>query len=230
MLEQRAPTIEAELAIPRLPQPRVLGHMKTMSTRVANLASIILLVSVTTFADELQVPDASRSAADSNMKEKNGLPQFDTTGAMILPVGYREWIFVGSAIGLGYKEADEPDVGKFSHVYINPVGYRAFRDTGEFPIGTVLMLETASRGEKKNPALAGHYSDQFVGLEAAVKTGDRFDDPWTYYNFFGKDQKPLERARRIESKSCIQCHREHAETDHVFTQFYPVLRAVAPKP
>ena len=92
------------------------------------------------------------------------------------------------------------------------------------------MLEAVSRGEKSNPALTGFYSNDFIGLEAAVKTGDRFDDPWTYYNFFGEDQKLLPRVQRIASRSCITCHREHAETDHVFTQFYPVLRSVVPKP
>jgi len=220
---------------PTQTQPVLLRHLnffeihKNMKTIFSNLASIILLMNVTTMADELDTPSVLRPEVDSNAQKKQGLPQFDSDGAMILPDGYREWIFVGSAIGLGYKETADADAGSFSHVYINPFGYRAFRDTGKFPIGTVLMLETASRGEKENPALTGYYSDEFVGLEAAVKTGDRFGDPWTYYNFVNKDRKQIERAQRIESKSCIECHREHAKTDHVFTQFYPVLRSVTPK-
>ena len=54
--------------------------------------------------------------------------------------GYREWIFVGSALGLGYNEPKEESLGAFSHVYINPFGYQAYRESGEFPVGTVLML------------------------------------------------------------------------------------------
>lgn len=185
------------------------------------------------------VSDDDASPAPSNLPSKpqpttdaadaDGLPRFDQENLMLAPADYREWIFVGSALGLGYKENKGSDGGSFSHVYINPFGYREYRKSGTFPVGTVLMLEIASRGEKSPPALSGAYSDEFIGLEAAVKTGDRFDDVWTYYDFSGGDGQPLPKASRIRSKSCIECHRDHAATDHVFTQFYPVLRAVRDK-
>ncbi len=201
-----------------------------MNVNPAKLALIGLLLIAAANADEPDVPSVSGSADHTIGQADSGLPEFDSDGAMKVPNGYREWIFVGSALGLGYKEATESESGSFSHVYINPFGYRAFRNTGRFPVGTVLMLESVSRGVKSNPALTGYYSDEFTGLEAAVKTGDRFDDPWTYYNFVGENREPLEQVQRVASTSCIECHRQHAETDHVFTQFYPVLRAAAPKP
>lgn len=91
------------------------------------------------------------------------------------------------------------------------------------------MLEAVSRGEKSNLALTGYYSNNFAGLEAAVKTGDRFEDTWSYYNFFTEDRKQLPKSERLATKSCIACHKKHAENDHVFTHFYPVLRAEKPK-
>jgi len=32
-----------------------------------------------------------------------------------------------------------------------------------------------------------------------------------------------------KSAGCVSCHKQNAATDNVFTQFYPVLRAVKPK-
>ena len=88
----------------------------------------------------------------------------------------------------------------------------------------MLLLEIFTKGTKTNPALQGSFSQEVKGLEAAVKSGDRFDDPWTYYSFDGEDGKRLSKARRFTSDRCISCHRQHAATDHVFTQFYPVLK------
>lgn len=185
----------------------------------------VLLMCQASSADDLLLAAEPQEAKQA---DADGRPRFDDENAMLLPQKYREWIFVGSSIGLGYKESEEPDYRSFSHVYINPLGYRAFRKTGTFPVGTVLMLEQVSTGEKSEPALSGLYADQFTGLEAAVKTGDRFDDEWTYFNFSGKDDQLKPKAHAIQDSSCIECHREHAAVDHVFTQFYPVLRAVRP--
>ena len=162
----------------------------------------------------------------SPTKNDDGAAQFNSKNELLRPKKYREWVFVGSSLGLGYNAIKKPEkgksvpLGKFKHIYINRLGYNAYRDTGKFPVGTVLILEGVSRGEKTNPQLRGYFSNRFGGMEAAVKTGKRFDDPWTYYSFSQKQAK----AKRITKKSCIRCHRKHAKTDHVFTQFYPVLR------
>ena len=46
-------------------------------------------------------------------------------------------------------------------------------------------------------------------------------------------QKEAERSKqrpiRSPKNASWSCHHVNAATDHVFTQFYPVLRAVAPK-
>jgi hypothetical protein len=86
------------------------------------------------------------------------------------------------------------------------------------------MLESARKGTKQQPGLQGSFAQEFIGLEAAVKSGDRFEDPWTYYSFNGPGAERLSAAPPLENRGCISCHREHGETDHVFTQFYPVLK------
>ena len=159
----------------------------------------------------------------------DGLPQFDENDVLQLPTKYREWVFVGSSLGLRYGSAEKSDDESFGHVYINPFGYRAYRRTGEFPVGTVFMLEVAQKQDRDEPELSGSFAGDLMALEAAVKSGGRFDDPWTYFSFDGSssDETPTPTARRYPSGTCIECHRDHAETDHVFTQFYPVLRDIA---
>ncbi len=199
-------------------------HLHTLASSLLVFAAVVSLAHNRACGDETgaQTQQERESLMD-------GLPEFDAENALLVPKNYREWVFVGSSLGLGYKPSDASYEGAFNHVYINPIGYRVFRETGRFPVGTVLMLEAVSRGEKTNPALTGSFAKEFIGLEAAVKTGDRFKDPWTYYSFYTKERQRLSKVKRLTTDSCISCHRKHAETDHVFTQFYPVLRAVRPK-
>ncbi len=199
-----------------------------MNTKPVWLTAAVTVLStgMTTCAeDQTAVPQTSASVESEN-NSGSGLPRFDKQNALILPADYREWIFVGSSLGLSYQETDEPVDGDFSHVYINPFGYQEFRRSGTFPEGTVLMLERFSRGDKGSLPLSGYYSDRFLGLEAAVKTDDRFEDPWTYFAFSVDEQQPQRTAEPIHTRSCINCHTKHAATDHVFTQFYPILNSV----
>ena len=161
--------------------------------------------------------------------------RFEGKDTLLRPEGYREWVFVGSSLGLSYKEnpngADKPsaDLGLYHNVYINPSSYKAFASTGKFPDGTILVLELASAGVKKEPRLQGSYQNEFVALEATVKDSKRFAEEWAYFSFEGSDGKPLSKAQPFPKNRCWSCHDQKAATDNVFTQFYPVLRAVAPK-
>jgi hypothetical protein len=82
--------------------------------------------------------------------------QFEGKDTLLRPEGYREWVFVGSSLGLRYDEGQkEPQQLEYKNVYIDPAAYRAYQETGAFPQGTVLVLETAAGEEKKEPGLRG---------------------------------------------------------------------------
>jgi Cytochrome P460 len=159
--------------------------------------------------------------------------RFEGKDTLLRPEGYREWIFVGSSLGLSYNPAGEgkpaADLGLYHNVYINPSSYKAFAGSGKFPEGTIFVLELATAGVKKEPRLQGSYQNDFVALEAAVKDSKRFAEGWAYFSFEGPDGKPISRAQPFPKDRCWSCHDQKAATDNVFTQFYPVLRAVAPK-
>src|SRR5262249_39767039 len=111
----------------------------------------------------------------------------------------------------------------------NPAAYREFSKTGRFPEGTMMVLELARSEIKNEPGLQGSYQKEYVALEASVKDGRRFEEGWAYFNFTEPGGKLKAKAQPLAPAACWSCHHQKAATDHVFTQFYPVLRAVAPK-
>jgi Cytochrome P460 len=148
-------------------------------------------------------------------------PAYTQTGELTRPVRHREWIFVGASLGLSYApEQQASGHGQFHHVYLQPAAYRAFVATGSFPPGTMLALEIYEPGEKTPPALQGLFEDRRVALEIAVKDPSRFPEAWAYFGFGDGSRATGTKA----GPGCVACHRKHAAIDHVFTQFYPVLR------
>ena len=168
----------------------------------------------------------------------DALPRFDGKQTLLRPSGYREWVFVGSSLGVRYDpepsakssaNAGQTNELDFKNVYINPRAYREFSKTGKFPDGTILLLEIASAATKSEPGLQGSFQKDFLRLEAAVKDSKRFDDAWAYFSFTEKPGRLKDKAEPFRKASCFDCHHEKAAIDNVFTQFYPVLRAVAQK-
>lgn len=136
-----------------------------------------------------------------------------------LPERYREWVFVGSSTRV--ENTAEP--ATFQNVYISPEAYREYQTSGSFPEGSVLVMESAVAGSKGVEDAAGHYGKEFLSVKVSVKDS-RFREGWGYFEFKNQEKK----ARALpESAGCLACHRNQGATDHVFTQFYPVLRAAA---
>ena len=153
-------------------------------------------------------------------------PRFTAENQLLLPKDYREWVFVGSSLGMSYNEgAAAPKKENFHVVYLQPAAWKHFQKTGEFPEGTVLMMEVYSAGQRESINRAGSFADKFLRVEAAVKDSKRFDGAWAYFDFGGPaaDEGLKQRSTAFAKDRCWACHNEHAETDNVFTQFYPRL-------
>ena len=62
-------------------------------------------------------------------------------------------------------------------------------------------------------------------IEVSVKDSTRFEGGWGLYEFAAEAGKLKPQADALpQTVGCVGCHRDKAETDHVFTQFYPILR------
>ncbi len=195
--------------------------------------SAILLILLGIFTLVISNSNGQANGKTTNQHSNFTTPVFDKENNLIRPKGYREWVFVGSSLGLSYRanvpQENQPVEEVYHNTYIAPNSYREFSRTGKFPEGTVLVLELLTQEKKKEPGLQGSYEKDYIALEASVKDSKRFKDGWAYFSFDGENGQLLAKAKAIASESCFACHDKKAETDHVFTQFYPVLRAAKPK-
>jgi hypothetical protein len=177
--------------------------------------------------------------AAQRTEEQKTLPVFEGKTTLLRPLNFREWVFVGSSRGLSYA-ANPPAQNQgasggmsemYHNVYITPNAYREFAKTGKFAEGTMLAMEMASSDTKREPGLQGSFEKELIGLEVSVKDSSRFESGWAYFNFSnGAGSAYKEKAEPFPaSAGCVSCHKQNAETDNVFTQFYPVLRAAKPK-
>jgi len=125
---------------------------------------------------------------------------FEGQDMLLLPEDYRTWTLLGSA-------SNAPHSGQ---VYTSPGADREFLRSGSFPEGTVMVLESKASGA--------------VTLEVSVKDR-RFDEGWGYFRFEPAEGQLAKKTQALPAAAgCLACHRDRAGTDHVFTQFYSVLK------
>ena len=153
---------------------------------------------------------------------------YNEKGELIRPEGYREWLYVGTPVTPNDMNDGEAPFPEFHSVYMDPRSYAHYKKTGQFRDGTVLVKELISVGSKEATSGAGYFMGEYIGLEVALKDAKRFkDEPgnWAYFSF-GHKYPLAETAKPQNTASCNACHDSSADEDYVFTQYYPVLRAL----
>ena len=168
-------------------------------------------------------------AAALTSQEKMFQPRFQDNNQLVRPEGYREWMFVGSNLNMGYSEGPAPSESRFHNIYIQPEAYRQYAATGTFPDKTVLVMEVIAAGTNASINKKGQFEDRPIGIEVALKDEKRFTGKWAYFNFIGSGGAPLAQAKPFPKEACWNCHNQHAAADNMFVQFYPVLREAKPK-
>ena len=156
-------------------------------------------------------------------------PRFAGGNQLIRPAGYRQWVFVGSSLGMSYDNGQGETAPEFHNIYLQPQAYRQFGETGKFPDKTVLVMEIVSSEGNASINKRGRFEDRFLGIEAAVKDETRFPEKWAYFSFIGPNGEPLAQAKPFPKEACWKCHNQHGAVDNVFVQFYPVLRDAGSK-
>ena len=157
--------------------------------------------------------------------------EFTPDGRLKKPDGYRNWVYVGAVVTPNDLNDGEATFPEFHSVYMDPESFAHYKKTGEFRDGTVMIKELIGVGAKEAASGKGYFMGDFRGLEATIKDSKRFkDEPgsWAYFSFGHKYPLKAEAAKNAAS-ACNQCHQDNAKTDWVFSQYYPVLRAAAPR-
>jgi Cytochrome P460 len=152
--------------------------------------------------------------------------QYSSAGELIRPVGYRDWVFVSSGLGMAYgpnaQAAGRPP--SFTNVFVNPSSYRRFMETGTWPDQTMFILEIRASASEGSINTSGHYQAELVAVEAEVKDRARYPDGWAYFDF----GHAADRAAPLPTTAtCYSCHKSNAAVEQTFVQFYPTLMEVA---
>jgi hypothetical protein len=207
--------------------PSEVMEMKSRDRYWPYAAALLTLVAGATWTIRaLESAVTVAPAAQSARVSEAVMPQYDKTGALLLPEDYRRWIFVGAGLGLDYADGPAINHEMFSHTLMEPTAYRSFVETGRFREGTMLALILQGTDEKVLPARRGRFANDVHGVEMAVKDSKHTPEGWAYYGFGGMGN--IRKTATAQPKAaCFSCHAEHAARDHVFLQFYPLLTEAA---
>jgi cytochrome P460 len=159
-----------------------------------------------------------------------GSPSYSTSGELMRPTDYREWVYVTSGLGMTYgpTQAAAGQEPMFDNVFVRPEAYREFLRSGTWPDKTMFILELREADTNVSINNGGHTQGRLVRMEASVKDRQRFpEDGWGYFSFDGP-QGLVDRAAPLPvTAPCYSCHKTNTAVDNTFVQFYPTLLDVA---
>lgn len=165
--------------------------------------------------------------------EVDSAPQslYSDEGELMLPRDYREWIQLGTSLGLTYGPA-APAEGSprlFDTVFVSPAAHAAFLAAGTWPDETVLVLEVRRSYTPESVQAGSLVAGDIVAIEAEVKDRPRYGGSgWRFFSFDSPSGARLDRASPIDmSAPCYSCHVENTAVDNTFVQFYAPLFEVA---
>jgi hypothetical protein len=159
------------------------------------------------------------------------LPEYTSSGDLILPKNFHEWVFVGSPLTPNALNGGQAGFPEYHNVYIEPGSYEIYKQTNVFPEGTILfkelqltLLKQNADGSRAEPSGVGFFPGPFNGADVTVKDSKRYAETggWGYYNF--NHHEPKAPTAKLKTKGeCAFCHMASAKKDEVWTQFYPLL-------
>src|SRR5215470_18025739 len=143
-------------------------------------------------------------------ESKMPVPTYTDKGRLTRPEGYREWMFVGANLGMGYNEGQPANPRlNYHNIYIQREAFKVYEKTGKFPDKTMLVMEVLAKGEKESINRQGSFEDKKIGIEVALKDETRFPDKWAYFNFIGEGGKPMADSGAFRKEQCWNCHNQH---------------------
>jgi hypothetical protein len=161
-------------------------------------------------------------------------PQWTGNGELQLPADYHTWVFLGSPLTPHALNGGKAGFPEYHNVYIHPEAFKAYRRTGEFPEGTVLLKElqltlpgTHDDGSRVESSGRGFFPAARNGIDISVKDSKRFKDTngWGFFNFGHSAPPYAKTAAAAPKEACAACHIANAD-NMVFKKFYtPILDA-----
>jgi len=165
-----------------------------------------------------QIGGAAPAAATANVA--------DVAGHLRVPANYRT---LYQTLGTWAIAADGGQGSKEMHVvYASPGTIDAYRKTGHFPDGAVLVKEVSATSTNKMTTGTVSHADKLKGFFVMVKDSKNthpgnplWGDGWGW-SWFDAD-KPLKTTSTDYHTDCQGCHVPAKDTDWIYVNGYPVL-------
>ena len=184
---------------------------------------------------------ASGLGSDPAYPEIDIPPVWSPEGHLIQPKDFREMVFIGAPLtphGLNDGKSNFPE---FHNVYVQPAAFKAYRETGKWPEGTMMIKELQLVDDPKGdfpdgsrvlPSGRGYFPGAVNGLDVSVKDSKRFADTnnWGYFNFNHAPPPYLAEAAVKPVGECAGCHIANADEDMVYVKLYESILAPLPLP
>lgn len=161
-------------------------------------------------------------------------PTWTSQGELKLPRNFHEWVFLGSPLTPHRLNGGNAPFPEYHNVYVQPEAFRAYRKSGEWPEGTILLKElqlttpgSHADGSSNEVSGRGYFPAALNGIDISVKDSKRFKESnsWGFFNF-GHHAPPYAKVAAAQPiAACAACHIANAD-DMVFSKFYaPILNA-----
>ncbi|HSM39306.1 MAG TPA: cytochrome P460 family protein, partial [Afifellaceae bacterium] len=147
-------------------------------------------------------------------------PQWTADGELVLPEGFHEWVFVGSPLTPNALNDGQAGFPEYHNVYVRPEPLKIYRDTGEWPDGTIMLKElqlmlpgTNADGSREEASGRGFFPGALNGIDISVKDSTRFKDTndWGFFNFGHHAPPYAETAAAAPADECAACHMANPE-------------------
>lgn len=190
--------------------------------KLLSLGATVALVFIAAGIVTVQTPRPSmtRAAMTSSVDARLRVPDVDYR---------RHWVQLGSYSVL----ADEPTKGaKELHVvYAHPASVDAYRRTGRFPDGAILVKDVFVAKTEDLTTGTASYANVLIGRFVMVKdTGNKhaahsplWGDGWGWAFYEGDERRKT--VTTDYQLDCLGCHEPARNSDLIFMQGYPVLKS-----
>lgn len=109
--------------------------------------------------------------------ENKKVPAFfnkNQDGSLERPKNYRTRVYVGTPLTPNDINNGKAAFPEFHNVYIDPISFNHFQETGKLREGIILIKELVSLGSKAAVSGKGYFMGDFIGLEATIKSSAHF--------------------------------------------------------
>jgi hypothetical protein len=199
----------------------IIEHEGTNSMKISRVEAIVVAVTL------LAGSAVALAQADETPRSGEAAVVVDAKGNLRVPENYQTRY---QALGAWAIAKDEGAGSKEIHqVYASPGAIDAYRKTGHFPDGTVLVKEVFDTSTNSMTTGTVSHSDQLKGWFVMVRDSENthpgnplWGNGWGW-SWFDADE-PLKTTSTNYKAECLACHIPAQADDWLYVNGYPVLR------